>query len=304
MNLYSETSHRISRLLTNRYSTSFSLGIRAFPRPTQEAIYDLYGFVRVADEIVDTFHDYDKKSLLEKFKQDTFDAIRSGVSTNPVLEAFQHVVRKYNIKRDYIEAFLASMEMDLSYQTHSQESYEHYVYGSAEVVGLMCLTIFCNGDDALFQDLKAPAQKFGSALQKTNFLRDIKNDLDDRGRIYLPGVTGRQGIDEAAKKRIEAEIEAEFQEALGGIKRMPGAYALAVYSVYLYYTALFKKIKKLPAGALLQRRIRIPDFHKFLLLLQGYVVVRILWKAPGKSTGLSQSPEAAPDKGANRPIPT
>ncbi len=297
MDLYNETCHRISRLLTNRYSTSFSFGIKVFPRQTQEAIYDLYGFVRVADEIVDTFHNYDKKNLLKKFEQDTFDAIRAGVSTNPVLEAFQHVVRKYNIKRDYIEAFLTSMEMDLTYQTHSQESYKNYVYGSAEVIGLMCLTIFCDGDDALFQKLKAPAQKFGSALQKTNFLRDIKSDLDDRGRIYLPGVTGRQGINQAAKKKIEAEIEEEFQEALAGIKRMPRAYVLAVYSVYLYYTALFKKIKKHPVSALLKRRIRIPDFQKFLLLIQGYFIVLFLWNRPWNKAGFPKTLETVSGKG-------
>ncbi|HOY09079.1 MAG TPA: phytoene/squalene synthase family protein [Candidatus Omnitrophota bacterium] len=277
MDLYLKTCHRISRLLTNRYSTSFSSGIKVFPQETQQAIYGLYGFVRVADEIVDTFHDYDKKRLLEKFKEDTAEAIRSGVSTNPILESFQDVVHKYKIDQSYVQAFLTSMDMDITYKTHSQESYERYVYGSAEVIGLMCLEIFCSGDDALFRDLEVPAKKLGAALQKTNFLRDIKNDLEERGRIYLPGIKDRPSIDEEAKKRMEAEIAEEFKEALPGIKRMPKDYRLAVYSVYLYYVALFKRIRKLPVATLLRARIRISDFHKLLLLLKGYFIVHILW---------------------------
>ncbi|HOW35050.1 MAG TPA: phytoene/squalene synthase family protein [Candidatus Omnitrophota bacterium] len=273
MDLYLKTCYEVSRLMTNRYSTSFSLGIKVFPKEAQDAIYGIYGFVRVADEIVDTFQSCDKKILLEQFKKDVNGAIRAGVSTNPVLEVFQDVVKKYKIDGEYIDAFLASMEMDLTLKFHDKNSYDRYVYGSAEVIGLMCLKVFCAGNEPLFKELVVPARKLGSAFQKVNFLRDIKNDLEARGRIYLPGIRNKEDINEAAKKRMEAEVEEEFKVALDGIRKIPRSYVLAVYSVYLYYNALFRKIKNLDAAFLLSKRVRICDFHKLLLLIRAYFIV-------------------------------
>jgi 15-cis-phytoene synthase len=274
MDFYQQTCHDISRLLTNRYSTSFSLGIRVFAREYQQAIYAIYGFVRLSDEIVDTFHAFDKKMLLASFRQDVSDAIQQGISLNPVLQAFQETVHRYSLKQEYIDAFLNSMEMDLTCFRHDEESYRQYIYGSAEVVGLMCLQVFCSDHPGLFEQLEVPAKKLGSAFQKVNFLRDIKNDLEVRKRIYLPGIKNKEEINALAKRKIEGEIEKEFQAALAGIKKLPGSVRFAVYSVYLYYGDLFKRLKNCEVKRLLTERIRISNMRKICLLVKAFIEIQ------------------------------
>ena len=265
---YLDVSQRLSRLLTTRYSTSFTWGIRVFPVEIRQAIFSIYGFVRVADEIVDSFYESDQQDLLARFRADTGRAISERISANPILHAFQDVVYRYQIPIEYIEAFLHSMEMDLSQSQHDHDSLQEYVYGSAEVVGLMCLKVFCHPDQALFAELLAPARALGSAFQKVNFLRDIKSDLDVRGRCYFPGVEGITQMTPAHKQRFEAEIESEFQQALAGIRTLPRRVRLAVYSVYLYYVALFKKLRACDLTVLLQRRVRIANGTKAVLFLR------------------------------------
>lgn len=228
-------------------------------------IYGIYGFVRFADEIVDTFHDYPKAQLFERFRQDTWLAIEEGISLNPVLHSFQHVVRKYGIERELIEAFLDSMEMDLTESNYDPEGYNEYIYGSAEVVGLMCLRVFCEGNDAEYQKLKAPARRLGAAFQKINFLRDIKSDLEDRGRVYFPGVDFNR-FSQEDKWRIEADIKQDFDAALEGIRILPKGARLGVYLAYKYYTHLFLKIKSAPPQQVAQERFRLSSKRKVYLL--------------------------------------
>ena len=213
MELYQNTCLECSKVITQRYSTSFTLGIKTLAKKYHLPIYAIYGFVRYADEIVDTFHGYDKASLLAKFRADTYQAIEAGISLNPVLHSFQAVVREYKIEQSLIDAFLHSMEMDLHPQVYSDGLYEEYIYGSAEVVGLMCLRVFCEGDTAEFDRLKAPAKSLGSAFQKVNFLCDMQSDFEERGRVYFPGVNFAQ-FNEAAKKEIEADIAKDFAHAI------------------------------------------------------------------------------------------
>ena len=265
LDLYHNTCTECSSLITRRYSTSFSLGIRLFHKRFRGPIYGIYGFVRFADEIVDTFHDYPKRALLDRFREDTYRAIEEGISLNPVLHAFQQVVHRYGIERELIDAFLDSMETDLERNTFDSEAYSTYIYGSAEVVGLMCLRVFCEGDTARFDTLREPARRLGAAFQKINFLRDIKSDYDDRGRVYFPGVDFN-AFDQAAKKQIEADIQADFDAALDGIRRLPTGSRLGVYRAYKYYTALFAKIKCAPAQAIARERFRVSDKRKFYLL--------------------------------------
>jgi len=272
--LYLDVCQELSRLLTMRYSTSFSLGIRVFPRECREAIFSIYGFVRLADEIVDTFHDVDKATLLQKLTEDTFAAIRDGISTNPILHAFQFTARKYQLDPAHIQAFLRSMEMDLTMTRFNRRDYEEYIYGSAEVVGLMCLKVFCWPDEALYRRLVDPARKLGSAFQKVNFLRDVKSDLEERGRIYLSDVSSQEDMTEDCKKRMEEEIAVEFAEALSGIKQLPKVSQLAVYSVYLYYQALFTQLKKRELNEILAERVRVANFYKAFLLLRAFFAVR------------------------------
>lgn len=276
MEEYHNTSYRISRLVTNSYSTSFSLGIRVFEKKYRNAIYSIYGYVRLADEIVDSFHGFDRAKLLEKFRIDTFEAINDGISANPVIHAFQEVVRQYKIDHQYICAFLDSMEMDLTNTYYKKKVYDQYIFGSAETVGLMCLYVFCNGENALFRSLLTPAKKLGSAFQKVNFLRDIKSDLDERARIYLPDVDSAEGITDNSKRILEKEVEEEFREALLGIARLPRGVRLGVYTAYLYYYFLFRKIKKLSVRDLLKERVRIPDGIKLLLLAKSIVTIKFL----------------------------
>lgn len=265
MELYNHVSLRASRLVTRNYSTSFTLGIRTLHAKLHDPIYAIYGYVRVADEIVDTFHAFNKKELLDRFREDTWKAINEGISTNPILQSFQLVVRRYNIDRKLIEAFLHSMEMDLYNHTYLNEAYEEYIYGSAEVVGLMCLHVFVDGDMAAYERLKAPARRLGAAFQKVNFLRDMKSDFKERGRVYFPGVDFNF-FNDAMKHEIEAEIEADFAAAHTGILALPHEARFGVYVAYIYYTALLKKIKRIPAANIRNERIRVPNKEKFALL--------------------------------------
>jgi 15-cis-phytoene synthase len=268
--LYDQTTFECSKLITRRYSTSFSLGIRTLHKRFHAPIYAIYGFVRYADEIVDTFFDHNQKELLDRFTHDTYQAIDEGISLNPVLHSFQAVVNQYGIENELIAAFLKSMEMDLYETDYSQPGYEEYIYGSAEVVGLMCLRVFCEGDDALYQSLVPPARKLGAAFQKVNFLRDMKSDYQDRGRVYFPGVNFDQ-LSEVVKKEIEEDIQKDFDEAYQGILRLPKHARFGVYMAYIYYLNLFKKIRNYSSNKILTERIRIPDSIKFLLLAKTYV---------------------------------
>lgn len=274
--LYHNTTFKLSKVITRSYSTSFSLGISVFAPAYKDAIYAVYGYVRLADEIVDSFHNHNKRDLLEEFRKETFKAIESGISTNPVINAFQVTVNKYGIDREYIDAFLNSMEWDLDNSYYERKHYDNYIYGSAEVVGLMCLRVFCNNDDKLFQELLQPAKSLGSAFQKVNFLRDIKSDIEERGRIYLPGVDHAVKINNENKKILERDIDNEFKNALAGIKKLPSGVRLGVYSAYLYYLILFNKIKRLDIDELLRKRVRISNWTKLVLLVKSLIEVKIL----------------------------
>ncbi len=267
--LFDQTTLECSRLITQRYSTSFTLGIKTLDKKLHLPIYAIYGFVRYADEIVDTFHDQDKQNLLTRFKKDTYEAIEAGISLNPVLHAFQLIVNKYKIDVDLIEAFLHSMEMDLDFKTYNDSKYHEYIYGSAEVVGLMCLKVFCEGDESMYQKLREPACKLGAAFQKVNFLRDIKSDFEERGRVYFPGVDFNQ-FDKNVKSLIEEDIQKDFDDSLIGIEQLPKSAKLGVKVAYLYYQKLFDKIKGLPAETITQKRIRIPNSQKISLLIGTY----------------------------------
>lgn len=270
LQLFHNTCFECSSLITRRYSTSFSMGIRLFDKRFRAPIYGIYGFVRFADEIVDTFHDYPKEALLQRFREDTFRAIDEGISLNPVLHAFQQVVHRYGIEAELIEAFLRSMEMDLTNASYDTGAYETYIYGSAEVVGLMCLRVFCEGDDEKYRRLKEPACRLGAAFQKINFLRDIKSDFDERGRVYFPGVDFGQFTNEV-KRDIEADIKADFDAALDGIRRLPEGSRFGVYLAYKYYTHLFAKIRNAPAQIVAQERFRLSDKRKIYLLFSSAV---------------------------------
>jgi phytoene/squalene synthetase len=272
--LYLQTCLEASRLITNRYSTSFSLGIKTLHKRFHNAIYAIYGFVRYADEIVDTFHEFDKESLFVRFKADTYKAIEEKISLNPVLHSFQWAVNSYSIDHEYIEAFFNSMEMDLHKSKYTKEGYGEYIYGSAEVVGLMCLRVFCQGNNAQFQHLKASARSLGAAFQKVNFLRDIKSDFQERGRVYFPGADITR-FNETDKAAIEADIAKDFEHALEGIKQLPSGAKEGVYLAYIYYLRLFKKIKHTPPAQILSMRIRIPDVVKILLLIKTLFQVRV-----------------------------
>lgn len=274
LELFHNTCFECSSLITRRYSTSFSMGIRLFHKRFRAPICGIYGFVRFADEIVDTFHDFPKEDMLRRFREDTWRAIDERISLNPVLHAFQQVVHRYGIDRDLIEAFLHSMEMDLTNSAYDPAGYEEYIYGSAEVVGLMCLRVFCEGDDEKYQRLKYPARRLGAAFQKINFLRDIRSDYDERGRIYFPGVDFRRFTNEV-KRDIEADIKADFDAALEGIRRLPEGTRFGVYLAYKYYTHLFAKIKNAPAQRVAQERFRLSDKRKVYLLFSSAVRHRL-----------------------------
>ncbi len=268
--LFDKVSLQCSRSTTRSYSTSFSLGILCLHKKLRDPIYSIYGFVRFADEIVDTFHQHDKQALLERFKKDTFLAIEEKISLNPILHSFQQTVNRYKIDCQLIESFLASMEMDLDGKTYDHEAFAKYILGSAEVVGLMCLKVFCNGDQQAYDKLKPMAMKLGSAFQKVNFLRDLKADFVGMGRAYFPGIDMTR-FDSDCKKNIEESIAKDFHEGYNGIKLLPKEAKFGVYVAYLYYLALFNKIKSTPAEYVLQQRIRIRNRQKFSILFFSFI---------------------------------
>ncbi|MEX2380675.1 MAG: phytoene/squalene synthase family protein [Vicingaceae bacterium] len=268
--VYLNASLKSSKVVTNTYSTSFSLGIKMLDSSLHEAIYAIYGFVRLADEIVDTFHEQDKEKLLHEFVEETQNAILRKISLNPVLHSFQWAVNKYGIGQDLINAFIKSMAFDLNKKEYDRAAFDEYVYGSAEVVGLMCLAVFCGDDKKLYRELEVPAKRLGAAFQKINFLRDLKADFKEKGRSYFPGIDIKN-FTESDKKAIETEIEADFKAGYEGIKGLPKNARFGVYSAYIYYYNLHLKITKVPAKAVLQKRIRISDFKKYLLLCTSFI---------------------------------
>jgi len=268
--LFDSVSYQCSKITTQSYSTSFSLGIRFLDLDIRNAVYGIYGFVRFADEIVDTFHDYNKRELLEDFRNETNKAISQGISLNPILNSFQATVKEYNIDTELIYTFLNSMEMDLSDREYTQAEFEKYILGSAEVVGLMCLKVFTLGDQELYEKLKPNAMKLGSAFQKINFLRDIQEDYNSLGRNYFPNVDiSRMTVED--KKMIEADIYKDFHEGFIGILGLPKKARFGVYLAYVYYYGLFKKIKALPPTKIMKERIRIPNYGKYYLFAQSYL---------------------------------
>lgn len=268
--LYDSVCRENSKHITKRYSTSFSLGISFLDQNIQDAIYSIYGFVRLADEIVDSFHNYPKAYLLDKFEKDTYEAIEMKISLNPVLNAFQEVVHEYQVKPELIDAFLKSMRMDLEEITYDSELYKTYIYGSANVVGLMCLQVFVNGDHQKYDELKYSAEMLGSAFQKINFLRDLKADNEVLQRVYFPNIDLTK-FTEKDKIEIMKDIEHDFSEALIGIKQLPSNARFGVYMAYRYYFSLFKKIKKTPAERILKERIRVPNIVKYNLFFSSYM---------------------------------
>jgi phytoene synthase len=264
MDLYDKTCFECSKLITTKYSTSFSKGIKAFAPKFRYPVYAIYGFVRYADEIVDTFHQHNKQQLISDFREDTFKAITQKISLNPVLHSFQAVVNQYQIDHQLINDFLNSMEMDLDKKSYDGANYKTYIHGSAGVIGLMCLQVFCDGDKVLYQQLEPMALSLGSAFQKVNFLRDIKADYKERGRTYFPNVDFKS-FTQQDKQAIETDIQHDFDQAIAGIKLLPQGTQLGVYVAYSYYLQLFKKIINTPADAILDNRIRIPNTHKTLL---------------------------------------
>lgn len=263
--LYNKTTKECNAIITKRYSTSFSLGIKMLGRQYQNGIYSIYGYVRLGDEIVDSFHGHDQKLLFEEYERDTWLAIERKISTNPIIHSFQEVYHQYNIDRELLVAFLHSMKMDLQKQQYDAELFETYIHGSAEVVGLMCLKVFCDGNEEMYERLTGSAKKLGSALQKVNFLRDIKDDFSEKGRIYFPHLNF-SNFDKKAKEIIEEDIQQEFNEALDGIKQLPDGSRIGVYIAYKYYTKLFKKIKRKKPQQVLKGRIRINNFLKLFIL--------------------------------------
>ena len=268
--LFDDLSAICSKRTTQLYSTSFSLGIKLLDKSLHRPIYGIYGFVRFADEIVDSFHGYNKKDLLYEFREDTYKAIHDGISINPILNEFQKVVNECNINHEWIDTFLKSMKMDLNDKYHDVLSYEDYILGSAEVVGLMCLHVFVEGDKKQFNDLKPYAMSLGSAFQKVNFLRDLKADYETLGRTYFPGVD-MNSFTKEHKYQIEKEISEDFKMALIGIKKLPHKSRRGVYLAYVYYMQLFMKIKQTPVEKIMESRIRIPNISKLGLMFKSII---------------------------------
>ena len=266
-NLFDEVSLKCSEITTKYYSTSFSLGIRLLDKEIHSPIYSIYGFVRLADEIVDSFHEFDKAKLLNEFTESTKQAIENKISLNPILNSFQEVVNKYNIEWEHIQDFLSSMESDLNQKKHDEDSYKQYIKGSAEAVGLMCLRVFCNNNNKLYNELEKYAIYLGSVFQKVNFIRDISADYNELKRVYFPQLNINE-FNEEEKNKIEDDIEKEFNLALIGIKQLPKSAKKGVFLAYSYYYSLFKKIKSTPADKIMTKRLRIPNFTKFLILIK------------------------------------
>ncbi|WKK60243.1 phytoene/squalene synthase family protein [Sphingobacterium sp. BN32] len=273
---FDELSFSISEVITKKYSTSFSLGILALKPTIRPAIYAIYGYVRLADEIVDSFHGYDKEKLLRRLKTETQHAIEDRISINPILQSFQETVNRYKIDQALIDQFLHSMEMDLQQVDYNSDLYKEYIYGSAEVVGLMCLQVFTDGNKERYNELKPYAMKLGSAFQKINFLRDLKDDYHILGRTYFPNID-MQVFDNQVKAQIEQEIHAEFKEALIGIKKLPSSAMFGVYLAYKYYLSLFKKIRSKSSHEILNKRVRVPNSEKAYVALKCYVRYKSAW---------------------------
>jgi phytoene/squalene synthetase len=270
ISIFNRVSERCSVITTRQYSTSFSTAIRLLHKDLQQPIYNIYGFVRFADEIVDTFHDFKKEELLAEFKAETYKAIERKISLIPILQSFQQTVHDYNIGHDLIEAFFHSMEMDLDTKTYDNTSFSEYIYGSAEVVGLMCLYVFCEGDKVKYKHLKASARSLGAAFQKVNFLRDFKSDYNGLSRMYFPGCDFNN-FTETDKQKIADDILADFKEAYSGILQLPLKSRFGVYVAYKYYLSLFKKIRKMKPARILEERIRIPNYKKAMIILRAGV---------------------------------
>jgi phytoene/squalene synthetase len=268
--LFDELAYDVSKKATQKYSTSFSLGILALKPAIRPAIYAIYGYVRLADEIVDSFHDYDKEKLLNRLKIETDNALEERISLNPILQSFQETIHKYAIDRELINRFLHSMEMDLQQVEYNSDLYNEYIYGSAEVVGLMCLQVFTEGNKKQYEELKPYAMKLGSAFQKVNFLRDLKDDYHILGRSYFPNIE-MNIFDNQVKYKIEEEIKKEFEEALVGIKKLPSSSMFGVYLAYKYYLSLFEKIKNKSSDEILENRIRIPNTQKAYVAFKSYL---------------------------------
>jgi 15-cis-phytoene synthase len=268
--LFDQVSNDCSRTVTKAYSTSFSTAVGLLAGSIRQDIYNIYGFVRLADEIVDSFHDYDKVLLFSRFKEDLHQALQHKISLNPVLNAFQRTVHQYQISAELIDAFMKSMEQDLTKSTYmSKSEYDEYIYGSADVVGLMCLKVFVRGDQALYDQLKEAAMRLGSAFQKVNFLRDLKADYDVLNRTYFPE-TDLNSLDEASKKRIIEEIEEDFKAGYSGILNLPIEAKLGVYTAYIYYRRLLHKLSRIPSLEIKSRRVRVPDYEKYGLFAKCY----------------------------------
>lgn len=268
--LFDDLSFEISKRTTEKYSTSFSLGILALKPSIRPAVYAIYGYVRLADEIVDSFHGYDKQRLLSRLKSDTWEALEEKISVNPIMHSFQETVNAYAIDRELIAQFLSSMEMDLGKVDYNSALYQQYIFGSAEVVGLMCLQVFVNGDKQRYEELKPYAMKLGSAFQKVNFLRDLKDDYQTLGRTYFPNI--EMGVfNNQVKTQIENEIAQEFSEALEGIKKLPNSSKFGVYLAYKYYLCLFEKIRRSSSSTILERRVRVHNSQKAYVALKSYV---------------------------------
>ena len=270
LKLYDRVCAECSVLTTKAYSTSFSLGIRFLGEQLRQPVYSIYGYVRFADEIVDTFHHKDKPTLFERFKTDTNLALEEGISLNPILHAFQQVFHQYSLDKNHVDLFLQSMEWDLKRADYDRVGFEQYIVGSAEVVGLMCLKVFVNGDQSEYERLRPFAERLGAAFQKINFLRDIKADFQEMGRSYFPNLD-MTSFDEQTKSIIEDEIEADFKEAYKGIIELPRSSRLGVYIAYIYYLRLFQKIRSLPSERIMEERIRIPNSRKATLFVGSYL---------------------------------
>lgn len=270
LKLYDNVAAECAKRTTKAYSTSFSLGIRFLAPSLREAIYNIYGFVRYADEIVDTLHGPQQSAMFARFKEDTYWALEHGMSSNPILHAFAKTYQTYNIEQEHVDLFLRSMEWDLDKTAYDRESYDDYIVGSAEVVGLMCLHVFVYGDRATYERLLPNARSLGAAFQKVNFLRDLKDDFEDKGRIYFPGVD-MSAFNAGAKTQIEAEIAADFRHAYQGIVKLPKESRLGVYVAYVYYQRLFQKIAALPSNRIMEERVRIPNRRKATLFVGSYL---------------------------------
>ncbi|MBW2936484.1 phytoene/squalene synthase family protein [Aureisphaera sp. CAU 1614] len=269
--LFDTVSETCSKKVTNTYSTSFSMATKMLAPSIRQDIYNIYGFVRFADEIVDSFHEYDKKTLFDRFEVDLDNALKDKISLNPILNSFQHTVHKYNIERDLIDSFMLSMRLDLSKNIYkTDEEFKQYIYGSADVVGLMCLKVFVKGDVQKFEELKEAAMSLGSAFQKVNFLRDLKADFEGLNRTYFPN-TNLNELDEISKNQIINEIESDFKRGYEGILKLPTEAKFGVFMAYRYYKRLLKKLHKTPAIEIKNARIRVPNYEKFGLLTRGYV---------------------------------